>query len=325
MARWIYKEFAGSFDDMSDLPKELRYKLENRADIYTSKIVSEQVSANKQSRKQLLEFPDGASIETVLLRYEHRRSVCVSTQVGCTIGCTFCATGKMGFERNLAAGEIVEQVLHFAKGLKESSGKTLTHVVFMGMGEPLLNYGNLWKAIRNLHEPDFFDLGARHITVSTAGVAPKIIKFAEEDLPVGLAISLHAPENELRSRLVPLNKKYPIETVIAACKKYIELTHRRVTFEYALLEGINDNIRQARELGLLLKGMLCHVNLIPVNPIEGTLSVPSSRSGRWDSNRNWISTTFRTRSDWAVVKISQAACGQLKTTTKAKRAKQKEI
>jgi 23S rRNA (adenine2503-C2)-methyltransferase len=319
VARWIYKELAPDFESMTDLPKQLRQDLASRAVIYSAKVTSEQVSQDGFSRKQLLQYPDGNSIEAVLMIYEDRRSVCVSTQVGCAIGCSFCATGKMGLTRNLTGGEMVEQVLHFARVLKEQNGGSVTNIVFMGMGEPLANYGNLWRAIRNLHEPDFFDLGARHMTVSTAGIAPKIRQFAQEDLPVGLAISLHAATDELRSKLVPLNKKYPIATVIEACREYTEITHRRVTFEYALLEGINDTPRHARELGRLLHGLLCHINLIPVNPVEGSIGVQPSKQRqaffKAELDKFHIPNTIRLGRGADI----KAACGQLKT--KAAKAK----
>jgi len=213
----------------------------------------------------LFSLPDGPTIESVLMHYKRRHTVCLSTQVGCPIGCPFCATGQAGFERDLSPGEIVEQVLYFARELQEA-GQRLTNLVFMGMGEPLLNWEATWKAVQALTDPRRFGLGARHITISTAGFVPGIEALTREGSQVGLAISLHAANDELRERLVPLNRRYPLEVLMEACRDYVKRTGRRITFEYALIEGLNDSPSHGQELAGLLSGLLCHVNLIPLNP-----------------------------------------------------------
>ncbi len=197
--------------------------------------------------------------------YEDRRTACISTQSGCGLGCVFCATGQMGLSRNLSSGEIVAQVLFFARELAKNRDR-ITNVVFMGMGEPFHNYDHVMKSVNLINDPRGFGLGARRITISTAGIVPKIKAFAEEDLQVNLAISLHTVDTNLRSQLMPINLKHPVAKVLNACKYYVERTHRRVTFEYALIEGVNDSVDDAHALAEQIKGLLCHVNLIPLNP-----------------------------------------------------------
>lgn len=313
VARWVYQELAADFSEMTDLPRALRERLQAEAVIYTAEAVAEDVSKDALTRKRLLKLADGRSIETVLMLYRERRTVCVSTQVGCALGCAFCATGEMGFTRNLAAGEIVEQVLHFGRWLRSAGEGQVTNVVFMGMGEPLANYDALWKAIRILHDPHLFALSARRMTVSTAGVAPRILTFAREGLPVGLAVSLNAADDQLRNRLMPINRRYPLAELLDAARQYTEITHRRITFEYALLDGVNDGMVDARRLAHLLRGMLCHVNLIPVNPVPGTDCRPSPRERavafKAELDRLHIPSTIRLGRGTDI----RAACGQLKT------------
>jgi len=274
--QWLYQGLAHSFAEMTTLPLSLRQRLAEVATISAGQPQASLVSPDGLTEKVLLALPDGSTIESVLMRYEGRQTVCVSTQVGCPIGCTFCATGRSGYVRNLSAGEIVDQVLYFARQLKER-GLQVTNVVVMGMGEPFLNYSATWQALTTLHDPKGFALGARHMTLSTAGIVPGIERMAKEPLQVGLAVSLHAPNDALRNQLVPINRKYPLGMLIPACQRYTEETGRRITFEYALIDGVNDAPALARELAALLKGMLCHVNLIPCNPGSGGECRPSSR------------------------------------------------
>ncbi len=278
--KWIYKNFAASYDEMSDLSQELRRKLAEETVLCTLKPLEEKVSADGQTRKMLFELEDGKTIESTLMLYEpnenrrERRTVCVSTQVGCPIGCYFCATGQQGFERNLRPGEILEQILFFVRFIQkniptpdhELARRAITNVVFMGMGEPLANYENVRRSLTLLNAGNGMNLGARQITLSTAGLAPMIRRLAEEGLHFELAISLHAATDDLRNRLVPLNKKYPLDELIAASLFYFQSTGRRPTFEYALFQGINDSPKCARELAGLLKGMNCSVNIIAGNP-----------------------------------------------------------
>jgi 23S rRNA (adenine2503-C2)-methyltransferase len=199
------------------------------------------------------------------MRYESRRTLCISTQAGCAMGCVFCATGQMGFKRHLSSGEIVEQVLYYARLLKKQDEK-VTNIVIMGMGEPFHNYDNTLAAIDRLNDPQGMNLGERRFTISTVGLVPAIRRFAAEKRQINLAISLHASDDELRSSLLPIDKKYPITELLAACREYIQSTHRRLTFEYALIQEVNDSVEQAQALAGLLRGMLCHVNVIPLNP-----------------------------------------------------------
>jgi len=249
------------------------------------------------------------------MRYEERRTVCVSTQVGCPVGCPFCATGQSGFKRNLTAGEVVAQVLHFARGLAPAgapTGEHITNVVFMGMGEPLMNYDATWKAIRRLNEHRGFNLGARHFTISTAGWVPGIRDMANEKQAVGLAISLHAANDELRNQLVPLNRRYPLAVLLRACREYTRRTRRRITFEYALMDGINDTPVHAKELAELTQGLLRHVNIIPLNPTSEGDFRPASRDSIESFLRaldvSGVPYTLRVSRGADI----QAGCGQLR-------------
>ncbi len=276
---WLYKRLVSDFDAMTDLSLGLRERLAESARIGLPQIISEASSADGLTRKVLLQLDDGQTIETVLMLYPDapgspeleeprdapveykRRTVCISTQVGCPIGCPFCATGQAGFTRNLTAGEIVSQVLCVAR-----MGSPITNVVIMGMGEPLMKFETTWEAILSMTDPTRLGLGARRITVSTSGVIPGIEQLARLDLQVNLAVSLHATDDELRNVLVPLNRKYPLRDLMHSVRSYVNLTRRRVTFEYALIDHINDQPEQARDLAQMLDGLLCHVNLIPLNP-----------------------------------------------------------
>ena len=274
---WVYRRQATSFDEMTNLPQSLRQKLASEIAISSLTPVREVTSMDGQTRKVLFQLFCGKTIESSLMLYtrtgsrQERYTVCVSTQVGCPIGCPFCATGQQGFERNLYAGEIIEQVLYFIRRLKQLNDgimpdtQPLTNVVLMGMGEPLANYEAVMQAITMLNSERGLGLGIRQITLSTAGLVPQIRRLADEKLHIELAISLHAASNELRNKLVPVNRKYPLEQLIPACKEYLARTRRRPTFEYALFQGINDSLSQARDLAFLLKGFNCHVNLIAGN------------------------------------------------------------
>lgn len=309
---WIYRSLADDFAAMRNLPGAFRRKLDETALVQSLTPLQRITSADALTYKTLFGLRDGETIETVLMRYEGRQTVCASTQVGCAIGCPFCATGQSRFTRNLSSGEIVDQVLHFARQL-QSQDKAVTNLVFMGMGEPLANYDATWRAIRVLNDPRGLGLGARRFTISTAGLAPSIRRMAEEDLAVGLAVSLHTASDALRNRLVPINRRYPIAELIQSCRTYAQSTGRRVSFEYALIDGINDDQAQARELGKLLRGLLCHVNLIPVNPTAECEYRPSSRQRVIAFHRELTSmgTTNTIRLERGV--DIQAGCGQLRS------------
>lgn len=312
--RWLHRACAPHFEVMTDLPRSFRARLAEQYGIRRGQVVQVIRSADGLTEKLLLRLPDGETIETVEMvapngkNGHDRRTVCVSTQVGCAVGCIFCATGKSGFGRNLRMGEILEQVYHFYA----RSGRRATNVVFMGMGEPLVNYDATVQAIRVLNAPGGYGLGARNITISTAGVEPRIRLLAQEGLQVGLAVSLHAPNDALRSQLVPLNRRYPIAAVLDAAFEYAHVTGRRVTFEYAMIAGVNDSPALAAELGNLLKGKLCHVNLIPMNPIGdgGLAPSPPSRveAFRQTLVRAGIPCTVRRSRGQDIM----AACGQLR-------------
>jgi len=315
--QWIYNNYAASFDEMANLPKELRRRLSDEVALRAVSPKHEAVSRDG-TVKMLFSLRDGKTIESALMPYaaakgRSRHTVCVSTQAGCPIGCPFCATGQQGYERNLTPGEIIDQVLHFARRLRDQSESTVDNIVFMGMGEPFLNFDALWQAIEMLNSPQGFGLGARQMTISTAGIVPGIRRLSREKLQVGLAVSLHAADDKLRNRLVPINRKYPLEKLIAACRDYFEATGRRVSFEYALFEGVNDSIEHARDLCRLLKGMNCHVNLIAGNP---TSDVEFKSSGKdavqafqGELEQRHIPCTLRVRRGIDIA----AGCGQLRS------------
>ncbi len=306
----IYQSLYSEWDEFTTLSKELRYALKNKYSLNSLIPVLTYDSPDKKTEKTLFHLLDGKPIESVLMGSGKRITLCLSTQSGCGMGCQFCATGKMGLLRNLTSNEIIEQLMFFERILKKKS-QNLTNIVFMGMGEPFHNYENLKVALSLLNNTDGLNIGSRRFTVSTIGLIPQILRFAREFPQINLAISLHAPTNELRSKLVPMNKHFPIENLISACHEYIRLTNRRISFEYVLIEGINDNTKQAEELIPLLHGLLCHINLIPLNPVEGSQLFPSSLKRVQSFYRVLISagipTTIR-RSQGAEIK---AGCGQL--------------
>ncbi len=305
--KWLYQENEYDFFKMSDLPLNMREELSKSFNVFTMK--EEKVNlSNDGTTKFLFRSDDGTAVETVLMKYNFGNSVCVSTQVGCRMKCDFCASSKLSFERNLTPGEIIQQILLVSKHI----GEKISNIVFMGIGEPFDNYDNVMKAIRILNEPHGLGIGARHITVSTSGLVPQILKFADEGIQANLSISLHATTNELRDKLMPVNKAYNIKLLLEACKKYIEKTNRRITFEYIVIYGVNDTIRDACRLADLVGGMLCHINLIPLNPIEGgSYSRPSQNimmSFRDALNNRGITATIRRELGSDV----NAACGQLR-------------
>jgi 23S rRNA (adenine2503-C2)-methyltransferase len=314
----LYYKFPKDISELKQLSKEMRGKLiESGYTIGSAKEIHRIVSDDGDTTKLLLQLSN-TSVETVLMQYSpskingHPRStVCVSTQIGCAMGCIFCATGQMGFETNLPAEEIVSQVIHFANILQQR-GEHVTNLVFMGMGEPMANYDEMIRAIRILTHDRGFGLGQRHITISTIGIPSGIDKLAEENLQIGLAISLHAPNNELRKKLIPTAGPHSVEDIIEAGRRYFHKTGRRVTFEYALMAGINDSSETAQELALLLEGNGSHVNLIPINPTAGNFKRPSKNNiikfEQILSNAG-VNCTVRLEKGTEI----SAACGQLRT------------
>lgn len=308
---WLYVHLADDFSQMTNLPKPLRERLAAKTAIGAPPVVDTIRSAGGKTRKDLLRLADGETVEVVLMRYERRRTACISTQVGCAVGCPFCATGQAGFRRDLTSGEIVAQALHFARQLQAEHDR-LTNVVLMGMGEPLLNYESSLVAIRRLMDDGGFNLGQRHITLSTVGIVPGIERLAGEDLQITLAVSLHAATDGLRDRLVPINRRYGLDALFEACHGYVERTGRRVSFEWALIEGMNDTPEQARALAARLVGLLAHVNLIPLNPTQGYSGAPSSNTTldafTAELDRFHVPYTQRVRRGAEI----QAGCGQLR-------------
>lgn len=306
----LYLQLWSRPEDFSTLPKDLRQKL---VDVFTFRNLHEAerlFSKDGQTTKVLFTLPDGQPIETVLMRYEERNTLCISTQAGCAMGCVFCATGQMGFRRNLTSGEIVEQVLVFARQLKDE-GEHVTNIVLMGMGEPFHNYEATLAAIDRLGHPDGFNMGARRFTISTVGLIPAIKRFTAEKRQIGLAISLHATQDELRTSMLPVNQRYPIKDLIQACRDYVETTGRRITFEWALIQDVNDSPEEAGRLAELLSGLNCHVNVIPLNPTRGYSGERSTRERvsafRDILESHGISCTVRVRRGIDI----QAGCGQL--------------
>ncbi len=306
----VYQQYWNSPDAFSNLPKNLREKL--ASELRWKAFLPDGVlkSSDNETIKTLFQLPDERAIEAVLMRYKNRRTLCISTQAGCAMGCVFCATGQMGFKRHLTSGEIVAQVMYYARQLKEQD-EQVTNVVMMGMGEPFHNYQSTLEAIDRLNDPRGFNLGARRFTISTVGLVPMIRKFANEKRQVNLAVSLHAANDELRSSMLPVNKKYPIKEVIEACREYVDKTGRRVTFEYALIREVNDTPEHAHELARLLKGLICHVNVIPLNPTQKYPGQATTRE-RADAfcavlTKAGIPCTIRIRRGIDI----QAGCGQL--------------
>ncbi len=305
--KWIFQEKVKSFDEMTNISLELREKLKENYTICNFEILRKQESKDG-TIKYLFDVLDGNAIETVLMSYHHGYSICVSSQIGCKMGCKFCASTGINFIRNLTSGEIAEQIL----AVEQDANVRISNVVFMGIGEPLDNYENVINAIHIINNPKGLNIGARHISISTSGLVPKIYQLANEKIPCTLSISLHATNNEKRSSMMPVNNAYPIEELIQACKDYIKETNRRISFEYALAKDNNDNLNDAKELVKLLKGMLCHVNLIPINKIENGTFTKSSNENimkfRDFLNDHGIVATIRRELGSDI----DAACGQLR-------------
>lgn len=305
--KWLYEEKVKSFDEMTNLSLELRKKLQENYTICNFNILKKQ-EAKDGTIKYLFDVLDGNAIETVLMSYHHGYSICVSSQIGCKMGCKFCASTGIKFIRSLTSGEIVEQIL----AVEQDTGIRISNVVFMGIGEPLDNYENVVNAIRIINHPKGLNIGARHISISTSGLVPNIYQLAEENIQCTLSISLHATNNEKRSAMMPVNNRYPIEELMQACKDYIAKTNRRISFEYALAKDNNDNLEDAKQLVKLLHGMLCHVNLIPINKIENGSFTKSSNENimkfRDYLNDHGIVATIRRELGSDI----DAACGQLR-------------
>ncbi|MEG2380880.1 MAG: 23S rRNA (adenine(2503)-C(2))-methyltransferase RlmN [Oscillospiraceae bacterium] len=307
--QWLYK-YAYSFEDMTNISKPLRAKLSECAYIGRMEIEKKYISRIDETRRYLLKLEDGNFIEAVLMKYKHGYTICISTQVGCAMGCTFCASTKAGKVRNLSTGELIEQILVIQEDLESR----ISNVVMMGIGEPLDNFENVMKFLENVNNEHGLNIGHRHICLSTCGVVDKIYALAEKELQITLSISLHATDDEERSKIMPINKKYNIESLLKACRNYTEKTSRRISFEYTLIDGVNDSEKNARELANLVYGMLCHVNLIPVNRVKetdyrasGTERIERFRKILEDSN---ITATVRREMGSDI----SAACGQLRRT-----------
>lgn len=305
--KWIYKEKVKSFDEMTNLSIELREKLKENYTMCNYNILKKQESKDG-TKKYLFDVLDGNAIETVLMQYHHGKTVCVSSQIGCKMGCKFCASTGIQFVRNLTAGEIVEQILAVEHDINDK----ISNIVFMGIGEPLDNYDNVIKAIKIMNNPKGLEIGTRHISISTSGLVPRIYDLANEKIQCTLSISLHATTDEKRSSMMPVNNRYNIEELMKACKDYIKITNKRISFEYALAKDNNDNLEDAQRLVDLLKGMLCHVNLIPINKIENGKFSKSTNENilkfRDFLNEHGIVATVRRELGSDI----DAACGQLR-------------
>ncbi|MBQ9994614.1 MAG: 23S rRNA (adenine(2503)-C(2))-methyltransferase RlmN [Clostridia bacterium] len=263
--KWLHRG-VDSFDEMSDLPKNLREELCKKCYISSAQVARRLVSSHDETKKYLFRLHDGEYVESVLMKYEHGYSICISTQVGCKMGCTFCATGRSGFSRNLTASEMLAQIMSAQK----TENIRISNVVLMGMGEPLDNFDNVMRFLTLVSHEDGICIGMRHITLSTCGLVDKLEELLERKLQITLSVSLHAPNDEIRASMMPVNNRWGVAQLIDVCRRYAGETGRRVSFEYALVGGVNDTDDCARQLASLLRGMLCHVNLIPVNTVEGT-------------------------------------------------------
>lgn len=321
----IYGRLAAGAMHIPGLPRPLAVELDAALPLGILTDVTSITTPDGRTTKRLWRTPDGCLIEGVLMHYPDRATACISSQAGCGYGCTFCATGKMGLQRSLSAGEIVAQVIALARE-SMTRNRPLTNIVYMGMGEPLANYDQVMRSVAILNEPECLNFGARRITISTVGLAPRIRRLAEEPWQVNLAVSLHQTTDEARSALMPVNQHYPIAEVLSAVREYIRRTHRRVSFEYALMAGVNDTERVADELATLLRGLLCHVNLIPLNPVaeaigpDGNLLARPTREAA-----EAFAARLVARGIPASVRYSRgteiaAGCGQLRATAETTEA-----
>lgn len=304
---WVQKGI-DNIDEMTNLSKKFKKKLKEVSYADNMDILKVLESKLDGTKKYLMALTDGNVIESVMMKYKHGNTVCVSTQVGCKMGCGFCASTIDGVVRNLTSGEIIGQVLSIQKDINER----ISNIVLMGSGEPLDNYEEVIKFLSIINDPSGLNIGMRNITLSTCGIVPKIIELAEKNLQITLAISLHAPNDELRNKIMPINKVYSIKKLLDTCKKYIKKTNRRVTFEYSLIRGVNDNLDNAVELSQILKGMLCHVNIIPLNEVDEMELKGSTRKKAFEFQKilkqNGIDATVRREMGSDI----DAACGQLR-------------
>ena len=308
IAEWVFQKGITSFDQMTNLPLELRKKLHLIAYLENLQIIKKQVSEQTGTVKYLFQLRDGQAVETVLMKHSYGQSICVSTQVGCRMSCKLCASTLTGLVRNLTAGEIYAQVL----SVQKEHVTRVSHIVIMGSGEPLDNFDHTITFMTNINAPYGLNIGYRHITLSTCGLVPEIMALSQKKLPITLAVSLHAPNDRLRESIVPINKKYPLRILLKACRDYTEITGRRVSFEYALIDGLNDMTECAKELADILKGLFCHINLIPVNPVpeRGLLKTPPKRVQRFKDilEKEGLAVTVRREMGADI----DAACGQLR-------------
>ncbi|KMT21454.1 23S rRNA (adenine(2503)-C(2))-methyltransferase RlmN [Clostridium cylindrosporum] len=305
--KWVHRSIE-NIDEMTDLSKDLREKLKNDVYICNMNIVGMEESKVDGTRKYLMAMKDGNIIECVFMRYKHGNSICISTQAGCRMGCTFCASTIGGKNRDLTSGEMIGQILKVQK----DTGESISNIVLMGTGEPFDNYENVMKFLKLVNSKEGLNIGMRHITISTCGLVPEIRRLADENNQVTLAISLHSPNDELRRNIMPIAKKYSLDELLDACRYYINKTNRRITFEYSLIDGVNDHLENARELSALLKGLLCHVNLIPINLVKER-DYKKSQKERVEAFKNMlesrgIEVTVRRELGSDI----EAACGQLR-------------
>ncbi|WP_353892164.1 23S rRNA (adenine(2503)-C(2))-methyltransferase RlmN [Proteinivorax hydrogeniformans] len=306
--QWIYQKQVSSFMEMSNLPQSLREELQDKFTIGDIRIKDKQVSKDGTT-KFLLKFPDGALTEAVLMKYEHGLSICISTQVGCKMGCVFCSSGEQGFTRNLSNAEIVEQFWAIQRITKER----IKNIVIMGMGEPLDNYDNVLEFIKFVNDETTFNIGIRNITLSTSGLVPQIYRLAEERLGITLALSLHAPNQQKRQKVMPISKSFPLKEVIDACRYYSDQTKRRLTIEYAMISDFNDSDKDAFELASLLSGLLCHINLIPLNDSSSDHELKKSSDERVKAFQKVLQKIgFKATIRRELGSDIDAACGQLK-------------
>lgn len=309
--KWLHTGVK-SFDEMTNIPRVLRQKLVENYYISSATIEKKLISAYDDTKKYLFSFADGETVESVLMSYHHGFTSCISTQVGCKMGCTFCATGKSGFSRNLTASEMLSQI----QAEQTDNNIRISNIVLMGMGEPLDNFDNVIRFLRLVSSENGMNIGMRHISLSTCGLVPRIYELADMKLQLTLSVSLHAPNNQIRSRTMPVNRKYDIEELLKACRYYSKQTNRRISFEYAMIDGVNDSNAAASELAAKLKGMLCHVNLIPVNSVGGT----EYRKSKKERIQNFISILEKSGITATVRRTLgsdiNASCGQLRRSHK---------
>ena len=314
---WLHKHLASDYDEMLNIPKALREQLSEKLPLYNCKIARKQISKLDGTVKYLFEIHDGDFVESVVMKYKYGYTICVSSQVGCKMGCAFCASTLGGFKRSLLPGEILSQLYIAQKDL----GERISHIVLMGMGEPLDNFDNVMRFLELITDEKGLNISMRNISLSTCGIVPKIHELLEKHMQLTLSISLHAPSDELRSRIMPINKRYSVDELLKACRKYASETSRRISFEYAMLSGINDSDECANLLASKLKGMLCHVNLIPVNEVAESPFKPSSgeRVEQFVQilEKNGINATVRRKLGSDI----NASCGQLRQKENKNRMK----